>query len=77
MGGHNVPEDIIRRRYRSGIRNFFNLYQSLAKSWRFYDNSDPARISLIAAGRGNEVQIIEDLKKWDIIKGVAKNERNL
>ena len=22
MGGHNVPEEIVRRRYNKGIRNF-------------------------------------------------------
>lgn len=38
-GGHNVPEQTIRRRYHKGIRNFFRLYRSLADSWFFYDNS--------------------------------------
>jgi predicted ABC-type ATPase len=27
-GGHAVPEDTVRRRYRSGLRNFFQLYRS-------------------------------------------------
>lgn len=74
MGGHNVPEDIVRRRYRSGIRNFFNLYQPLTESWRFYNNSDPAGPRMIAAGSGKEVQIIEDLQIWNAIKGVMKHE---
>ena len=25
MGGHAVPEPVIRRRYRAGLKNFFNL----------------------------------------------------
>ena len=25
MGGHSVPAETVRRRYRAGIRNFFNL----------------------------------------------------
>ncbi|UJS15972.1 MAG: hypothetical protein L3J17_08560 [Candidatus Jettenia sp.] len=33
MGGHNVPEEIVRRRYNKGIRNFFKLYKPLADTW--------------------------------------------
>ena len=29
-GGHNVPENIIRRRYEIGLKNFWKLYQPLA-----------------------------------------------
>src|SRR5262245_55089260 len=39
LGGHNVPEATIRRRYESGLRNFFSLYQPIATSWRIFDNS--------------------------------------
>lgn len=48
-GGHNVPIDTIRRRFKSGLWNFFNLYLPLVDTWRMYDNSreDP---SLIAKG---------------------------
>lgn len=28
LGGHDVPQATIRRRYRAGIRNFFELYQA-------------------------------------------------
>lgn len=76
MGGHNVPEDIIRRRYKAGIRNFFNLYQPLTESWRFYDNSNPAGPRLVAAGSGKDVQIVDDKEIWNVIKGVSKNERS-
>lgn len=30
MGGHDVPEITIRRRYSAGLRNFFELYRALA-----------------------------------------------
>src|SRR3990167_6931607 len=36
MGGHAVPEPVIRRRYRAGLKNFFNLYRPIANSWRLY-----------------------------------------
>jgi predicted ABC-type ATPase len=31
-GGHNVPEETVRRRYRAGLRNFFGLYERLASA---------------------------------------------
>ena len=37
-GGHDVPEETIRRRYRAGLANFFRLYMPLATNWLFYDN---------------------------------------
>jgi predicted ABC-type ATPase len=34
MGGHNVPELTVRRRYHSGLRNFFQIYQPMTTSRR-------------------------------------------
>ena len=39
MGGHDIPEETIRRRYERGRRNFFEIYQPLADAWRVYDAS--------------------------------------
>ncbi|MEN3335735.1 MAG: hypothetical protein V7641_5100 [Blastocatellia bacterium] len=51
LGGHDIPEDTIRRRYRRGIRNFFSFYRPLAESWGVYDNSLREPL-LIAKGNG-------------------------
>ncbi|MFW6012416.1 MAG: AAA family ATPase [bacterium] len=65
-GGHAVPEDVIRRRYRSGIENFLQLYRPLSTSWRVYDNSAaPAR--LIAAGRESGDLDVQDEATWNRI----------
>jgi len=37
--GHNVPTDVIRRRFFSGRRNFENIYQKLVDAWALYDNA--------------------------------------
>ena len=39
QGGHNVPADVIRRRFFSGRRNFENIYQKRVDVWALYDNS--------------------------------------
>ncbi|MDR0354344.1 MAG: zeta toxin family protein [Deltaproteobacteria bacterium] len=59
LGGHNVPEDVVRRRFAAGLRNFFQLYGSIATSWLFYDNSWPARPILLAKGASNHVKAID------------------
>ena len=49
-GGHNIPEDVILRRFDTGLKNFYTLYRDLVDYWYLYDNSViPAR--LIESGR--------------------------
>ena len=38
-GGHNIPEVVIRRRYKSGWQNFNTVYSSIVDDWTIYDNS--------------------------------------
>ncbi|MBE7549349.1 MAG: zeta toxin family protein [Planctomycetia bacterium] len=39
QGGHNVPEEIIRRRFGKGWFNFYHIYKQLVDTWILYDNS--------------------------------------
>jgi predicted ABC-type ATPase len=69
MGGHNVSEEIIRRRYLKGIRNFFELYQPLADTWVMYDNSVSDNPLLVAAGgRGAGMDILKSDAWQEICK---------
>lgn len=61
LGGHSVPEDTIRRRYRAGLKNFFNLYQPLADYWQMYDNSEINRPVPIAQIINNELLVDNQL----------------
>jgi len=38
-GGHNIPSDVIERRYKRGLYNFFHTYNELVNSWMLIDNS--------------------------------------
>ncbi len=38
-GGHDVSEDVIRRRFEAGWHNFQTVYRDLVDDWRIYDNS--------------------------------------
>lgn len=46
QGGHNVPEETIRRRFASGLANFHHLYKPLVDAWMLYDNSGNEPIPL-------------------------------
>ena len=39
QGGHNIPEDVIRRRFKAGLENFHARYSKIVDSWAFYDSS--------------------------------------
>lgn len=64
MGGHNVPEATVRRRYERSLRNFFRLYQPLATTWAMYDNSETGTMRLIAAGQGAQVSEAAHPQTW-------------
>jgi predicted ABC-type ATPase len=38
QGGHNIPENVIRRRFKSGLENFHELYSKVVNSWAFFDS---------------------------------------
>jgi len=39
QGGHDIAENVVRRRFKSGLLNFMNKYAKSVDSWAFYDNS--------------------------------------
>jgi predicted ABC-type ATPase len=39
QGGHNVSEDVVRRRYAAGWRNFQQQFKLLVDAWAHYNNS--------------------------------------
>ena len=70
-GGHDVPAETVRRRYRAGLRNFFRLYEPLASTWTMYDGS-AALPTVIAERVGIEPAKVYDESCWDaIMRAVA------
>lgn len=56
-GGHNIPEEVIRRRYHSGMNNLSELYLPISDYWLIIDNSKPP-FQIIAEGiKKDEVEI--------------------
>jgi len=67
LGGHAIPEDIIRRRYARGIENLSHLYLPLADSWQVY-NVSTLRPALIAMGDRLEGNRIINSDLWQKIE---------
>lgn len=46
QGGHDIPEDVIRRRFVVGLKNFQRRYAPLVNVWALYDNTGDAPVLL-------------------------------
>ena len=75
-GGHNIPEDTIRRRYNIGIYYFFNLYAPICERWILADNSQiPFRV--VAEGSKNEIINIKDEDTYSKILAISEERGRL
>lgn len=73
-GGHNIPEETIRRRYNVGIDYFFHYYAPICERWILADNSQiPFRV--IAEGSKNDVINIRDEETYAKILAIAQERR--
>lgn len=69
-GGHNIPEETVRRRYRMGLSYFFRDYAPLCDRWILADNSQvPFRV--IAEGHKDGTTVIKDYETFHRIKESA------
>jgi len=65
-GGHDIPEDVIRRRYIAGIKNLFEIYLPICDYWMIFDNSQ-VPTNIIAEGYSDkEIDILNNLIFEDI-----------
>ena len=39
LGGHGIPEAVIRRRFHAGLRNFHDVYRHGVDYWKIFNNS--------------------------------------
>ena len=63
-GGHNIPVEVIQRRYLRGIENLFKIYIPLCNECAIFDNSDGEPI-MIAKGMKSKIEIIQP-ENWNL-----------
>ena len=67
-GGHNIPPDVIERRYYSGIKNLFE-YILIVDSWWLYKN-DMTPPELIAEGELESITKIYTFELWEQLRKI-------
>ncbi len=55
-GGHNVPEQDVRRRFGRSIRNFWHEYRFASDLWGLYENSGGSFLA-VANGRADNLEV--------------------
>lgn len=70
-GGHNIDDDVIRRRYNLGIQNLFNLFIPVADEWSIYDNSANPRTCIATGVRGSMIDIL-DVERYTNLKKLCQ-----
>lgn len=68
-GGHNIPKDVIYRRYWAGLSNLFDIFVPIVDDWSLYDNS----LNQIPIVENNKCLNLELLSK---IKESCRNRKN-
>lgn len=58
-GGHFVPDEDVKRRFKRGKANFWNSYKYLADSWSLVYNSE-GRFYEVAVGENTELNILDN-----------------
>ena len=73
-GGHNIPEDVIERRYLKGIYNLFDIYLPIVDSALIFDNSY-GKHELIAHKIGDDKITKIDIDKFNQLKKFYDEKR--
>jgi predicted ABC-type ATPase len=63
-GGHNIPDEVVGRRYYRGISNLLNLYTPIVDNWTVIDNMD-VEPNIIVRGSKKEEMILNS-ELWSI-----------
>jgi predicted ABC-type ATPase len=69
-GGHNIPEAVIIRRYKKGLKNLLRYFVNLCDYWLVIDNSTRTN-KFIAEGKAAVETTVYNLSTWSTIKKSA------
>ncbi len=69
-GGHHIEEEVIKRRYKLGIKNLFNLYADQVDSLLIFDNST-LESDLISEKTLNGEFMVYQWEKFNKLKIIA------
>ncbi len=67
QGGHDIPDDVIERRYSRGLKNLFEIFIPACDYWMIVDNSEKASVIVVEAKIGL-MPVIHNADIWDKIQ---------
>ena len=71
LGGHDVPNDVVKRRFGRSLSNFFNLYAPLADQWALFDNSSSSQALPVATQYATHLTVTETTT-WRKLQKLSK-----
>ncbi|MGH9104941.1 MAG: AAA family ATPase [Acidimicrobiales bacterium] len=71
-GGHDVPEEVVRRRWRAGLQALFDLYIPLVDKWSLIDNSELATAT-VARGEPGKVEVVDPVR-WAEFRRLGQSD---
>lgn len=74
-GGHNIPDEIVRRRYRMGMEYLFYEYIPVCDRWILADNSN-LPFTVVAEGN-SELTHVRDTEKYGKIWDLAHRKHDI
>ena len=73
-GGHDIPADVIERRFYRSLNNLIHRYSKVVDEWRIFDNASPSIPQLILSGKGSTIKIHQE-KKWQKLLKLAEKSQ--
>ena len=70
-GGHDIPEETIRRRYKMGLNYLFHSYMPTCDKWILADNSTPP-FDIIAEGTKKGF-VIRDMERYNQVRALVSD----
>lgn len=74
-GGHDIPEETVRRRYKVGLNYLFRYYMQECDKWILADNSEPP-FQIIAEGSKKGL-LIRDMEKYKAVRSLVSDSEEL
>jgi predicted ABC-type ATPase len=65
-GGHNIPIEVIERRYVRGIQNLFNIYIPIVGDVFIFDNSDGSPELIAEKKHSNDLRLL-DVERMNVL----------
>lgn len=70
-GGHDVSEQVIRRRWSAGLRMLFDIYMPIVDEWTLLESGE-GEVVEVAGGSREELQILDQQRWKKILKAAAQ-----